>query len=892
MTSLWQSGLEIRLDPGGTNTDLTPDFIAIPLLTDVVTDEVRQCILVLSANDGKYITTSPIINQFNKIRINHTDEDGNIFNEVFEVIKIIPRQTQREGTKLELHLVDNSHSLQDIQYIKPHYSETPRNVSIDICQYYNSEKGSLQPTVIDYDTSANKLPNWVLNNYDFGLNEDSCFDRLKEVVDKNAASGDAGGVFDFYETRFHTDESNQNLIHLKAFVSGSEPASPITISSSNSLNIGESEAGIEAKTGTIVINWGSNNDGTLDTGFSRFRSEKEAFDLHPGWINDGIYLIGNRVRWKGVVYQSIQNNNVNQQPDITIGTFWIVKTENDLFGAIITYSPWTRNKATLIKNSGSNHDDLGSSSVEPFGESMWDGNLVVWDDSSNAPSFRSWVHLRAFSSSDIDIRFLYNNDLHEGEYRGLRVLVDQNKGSIGSPWTLNGGKDINERVFANAIVQRNGNNYGGSDEYKNWDVMYEAKSTTQNGFMCAVREEGRVYVYDNTTKWVNKAGDGFANDCFHPYVSCTNDGGILSTSLGDTSYTANTASAVKIVYQNTSIIPPPIIGILQAKDANYYSGGCWINFSVPYPESTFRAISEDVGDIYGGGLQGITVKEPATFDSQNMHLTHDGLRGFNHGLSSADFGPLGSLDFFIKHLIEVLGFVEARGDLKWRCFFFDTSDNVVFQDFTLPHNGVYEAVSLPLTGFQAYRGRRPFKIGWDSIIPPKQLSPVNQFFWRNIKLICLQWQEPYDNDGRYTPGITTEGIIGATHTAWIDGLRFSKPLLAVTDSVSDRVIQQQGKESPNTINYVQLLQDAKAELEKQKFQRRQYDVVTSGKYNIKAGETFLLSNPNTVPLNNDSGASANIYKLVAKRIEYSITKPKDGSGGFIRTLQGVRRLET
>ena len=96
-------------------------------------------------------------------------------------------------------------------------------------------------------------------------------------------------------------------------------------------------------------------------------------------------------------------------------------------------------------------------------------------------------------------------------------------------------------------------------------------------------------------------------------------------------------------------------------------------------------------------------------------------------------------------------------------------------------------------------------------------------------------------------------------------------------------------EEPLITNYRQLRNDAKFRLEKAKFQRKQYDVVTSGTYDIKFGESFFLNNPEMV---SDADGAANQIKLVAKRIEYSITKPKGGSGGFLRTIQGVRRLET
>ncbi len=905
MTSLWQAGLTVTLDPGGSPTSLNDDLMSLPRYTDTVTEEPRQGLLVLEALNGKYITTAPIITEFNKIRIAHTAEDGSIYNHVFEVIKIIPRQSKREGTKLELQLRGIESNVQDIQYVKPHFNEHAKNVSVDILDYYMVEKGTDQPSITDYEGTDNDLPTFVLNNYEYGLNEDSCWNRMQETVDKLAASPDAGGVFDFFEFRFDSDASDENLLHFKAFVSGSTPPSPLTIQQDFDVNVGETEAGIEAKKGTVVINYGANNEGSYPTDFSRFRGEEEAFSLHPPYDAAASYSIGHKVNKEGIHYSSLTNNNVGNDP-VSTDPDWLIITERSEFGDVITYSPWTRQKSGPIKNSGANHGDLGTDTSEPYGESFWDGNLIVWDDSSESAAFQSWVNVRAITSAGINTNYLYGG-VTAGQARTLRVLVDPVLGSVGVPWTQNSGKDKNGKEFRNAIVQHNGGNETGATEWQNWNVLYEANTTNHTGFACAVKDEGRVYVYDfdfsPTDRWVNEAGIEFGNHCFHPYDSVTDDGGVFATDGGDTPFTANTQSAIKVIYSHLGISPIPILN--ETKNKNYHSAGAWINMSWPFPETTFRGIGEKVGEIYGGGDPTVHSppedgpKEPTTIDSQNMHFTHNGLRGFNHGLDSADYGPLSTIDFILRHNIShsLLGTL-LRGDLKWRVFFFDTGDNVVFQDFTLPHNGVWEAVSLPLGGFQTYRGRKPFESVLSSIIPPKQLSPVNAFLWRNTKLMCLQWQEPYDDDGRYKPWITNENLIAVsplggtiTHTVHLDSLRFSKPLLAVTDAVSDRVIQQQGLENPTTINYKQLFNDAKAELEKQKFQRRQYDVVTSGRYDIKPGESFFVLNPDTVPTSDDSG-TLNTIKLVAKKIEYSITKPKGGTGGFLRTITGVRRLET
>ena len=119
MTSNWQAGLTITLDPGGSPTSITSDMVAIPLLTDVGTEEINQAILVLNAPAGKFITTSPIIQQRDRIRIAHTDEFGFVFNHVYYVDKLIPRQSKKTGTKLELHLLGHERDVQDIQFLKP-----------------------------------------------------------------------------------------------------------------------------------------------------------------------------------------------------------------------------------------------------------------------------------------------------------------------------------------------------------------------------------------------------------------------------------------------------------------------------------------------------------------------------------------------------------------------------------------------------------------------------------------------------------------------------------------------------------------------------------------------------------------------------------------------------
>ena len=79
--------------------------------------------------------------------------------------------------------------------------------------------------------------------------------------------------------------------------------------------------------------------------------------------------------------------------------------------------------------------------------------------------------------------------------------------------------------------------------------------------------------------------------------------------------------------------------------------------------------------------------------------------------------------------------------------------------------------------------------------------------------------------------------------------------------------------------------------------RKEYVITTSGRYYIDFGDSFFLENPDIVR-EADRGADADgnggdpgTIKLVAHRIEYSITRPEPGSsGGFLRTISGVKRF--
>jgi len=93
---------------------------------------------------------------------------------------------------------------------------------------------------------------------------------------------------------------------------------------------------------------------------------------------------------------------------------------------------------------------------------------------------------------------------------------------------------------------------------------------------------------------------------------------------------------------------------------------------------------------------------------------------------------------------------------------------------------------------------------------------------------------------------------------------------------------------PDITVYHQLLNDAKAQLEIEKFQHKEFNLETSGDsvFDIDFGDAFYFKNSELV--NESDGGTSNQIELVAKRIEYSIIKSPTSSGGLKRRIKGVK----
>jgi hypothetical protein len=897
-------------------TDISSDVFPIPIFTDTGSGEANVARIFITGNVGKYITLAPIIDQFDRIRITAVDDAGGAYVKVFDVKRIIPIESKASGTTLQVELVGMEQHLQRMYYVGPRYFEDAFQMFEDIGDYYMANRKSKQPTLIGYnDTLYNKLPKYTVNTYDFGLNQEKCYTRMLQVIDKLGGSVEFGGILDYFELKFESSGFNYTELTAKVFSSGSTGSVVVESSSINNVapgDTGQNEGGIDDIEGNNVFAWGEDDQGSLPIDYSKYKGAQQLFPFHPIWSSVVPYKTNSKVQLDvaGVNRHYLRTGADVVLPPLTPpAAGWTEITEAIDFGNVTDYSPWTRNKQGEWKSGFSNPDGALDTL---FGQSAWDGNIVVFDEGVAQRTWADVIIPAGGSTADIPSESLFYGAL---SYRGLRVLL------MGTGVGAFAGKDVYGNSKTKQVLE-----FGTilPDGTQGWFVKFPALITQPNAMVAVLQyptfgssSASKVYKYIGGV-WTDVSSSSNGNECFHPYTTLENVDGVPGNRYGSVATDKNYKSAIRSKF----IYNPGHMGIVDGLlplgvnfSRAYYACGAWLNFRFPFPVNTFPGIPDGLGYLFGGQDFANFKTEPTTLDAENMNMLPDGTVGFNQVLSES-YGQISAISFFTHVLYQytrpVSGtlYTATEANFKVRCFVFDTDDNVVYQDFVVQFNDKFEETVLPLSGFQIYRGRRP-KVWTDIFTPVKKQDVQNQFIWRNMKQICWQLQESYDAEGRFEPHfgryvsnpnptdlleLTPAFLIWGSDrylTLTIDGFRFVKPLLVGSGVVTDRDIEVDFLERRTIGNYYQLKGEVSTELEKSQHRKTQFNISTPGKFDISFGQTFYYRNPRTVNFT-DTGApdgiTANTVKLVAKKLEYSITKPMDGAGGFIRKIVGVRRF--
>lgn len=886
------------------STDISADSFP-RAFSDVVGAELPTGVVRIRCEDGQYIQdgvngkTQILIND--RIQIHATDdESGDVKFHMYEVIRKKPIKTKREGIMLELELMSIAMWTQRVNYVKRNFGTNAGDAATDAIAFYNEEAAIAThlPTMV---VGRNNLPTTLGLTLDWGVNEETVFNRLNELSDLQSSSGSAGGILDFFDVRYTTYLNNPLAFRIEIFSSGDDPAGDGTLDgpstsivtvTTNSVNGGteDTDAGFEEPEGTSVHIWGASGVGTKPTNFSKFQSRQiimpdsqGSHSLFPEWDANFEYLTGAIVKYTATkptndkVYKALRTTEGDTPP--SSASDWVALTEDGYSGAI-QYSPWTDEQQIKWKVSSGDPTSAKSPYTSACG---FDINVVVNDGDT---SFQTWVDLKS-TSSTLDGLWLYGGTT---PYDGLRVLVA-------------GGGDDDFEGFNDSIM-----------EYR--DGAWIEKYAAVEDMMCAVFDEAIVYKYTSGV-WTSLATDSNGLHCFHPMDNGTTDNDDSAFKLNDganTESTANQDSAVHVSYSWTplkawvdewSTIIQSLANVKWPSTSSrnlvdWYKAGAWLGIRFPIPRNSNGGAGA-VGELHGGSTSTSLVP---FLDAQNMDYLSDGTRGFNQGDLSEEYGPISSIDFATKLRFSRFSISNGREDLhkgnfKMRAFIIDRNDNVAYQDFVIAFNNEWQTVSLPIGGFQIYRGRRPrFEDGFtiNDMEPPLGRPNINQFEFRHIVMVGMQTQESYDDDGKYR-GASDNDLgtgtqfweeIGLTVASlkidlWVDAFRFGKPLLANSGQVTDILNQPDFLNKPDIGIYDQLKNDAKAELEKARFQKKVYQLRTPVAFDIAAGEYFYFVDTEIV---DESDTGANTIQLVARHIDYTLSK----TGGYERIITANKRF--
>ena len=348
-----------------------------------------------------------------------------------------------------------------------------------------------------------------------------------------------------------------------------------------------------------------------------------------------------------------------------------------------------------------------------------------------------------------------------------------------------------------------------------------------------------------------------------------------------------------------------------------YSYGWWtVLFKVPTPRFGPDDDRTETGAIFGGDID----NKVSALDLKNLNHTHDGKTGWDTD-SSSELGPITGIHFLFNFDLKIGAnrhrgsdgrLPGATGNQVFRVIIHDALSNKWYQDFTYRFLGDTQQVILPISGFKIYRARNPIAFSTSDVIKniiTPELLILEIFETRKIKMITMQWQESYDEAGRYSPWSISRTIVQAGATLFtggglhaegiIDGFGFVKAPIAIAlgdpitpnsdTSIHKRHLMNNVLEYPGVSNVEQLQKIANAELELAQFRKDNFIIRTTGKCDLRVGDIIYFHDVDMIGLPMDR------KKLLVKKINYTVNAIEgEGSApsGFVRwvTVKDVINL--
>ena len=894
---------------GVSDVDFT-DFIYQMDDTHLYSDgRISTAAFTLQAEFGDFITndnggTTPILKQFDRIRITYTSATGDFYAKIFEIMTDLGQLNRQSEYLLPITLEGRERNLALIPFSGFFDPPLPHNIMIEkINIVYLNTRGTNQPFI---SINNNELPEYNPNFWDFQY-IDNCLDAIKSIIRLADQSVAAGGGGDRFAIIF--DDVDENILIFDIISQGNNPSSETIILTGDAIfNPIQSISKIKQPlTGTAVIARGKPGSGGMPKEGDQYRTRLESFQrilIDQVYDNAITYDIDAYANQGGTVFQALNQVTGDQPPSVN----WVTVPAEDFIGDI-QYSPFTVDKATLYRNECAFPEAAfdPESSTSP---KMLDYNIFINDVETQ----RDWVHFRSITDiiakTDPRSRYLWRSDTGDNAkvFEGIRILVDT---SLGTPagafaednFGTGAGFDPNSRPYADNQCVFTNEKWFVIKEHENFDQTisrFDGLWEFNASFDVASRFPASDLANENrrfrgpsagiADGWKDLDGQFLANDCLHSPSSITNiDGLINPVAKGGGFYTDN--SAVRIIYEYGRKDEMDfwikaldnIVGIIATSSSflgnlainasvatynlfttPYYANvGWWITLSAPFPVSTFNGISEEVGELYGGQTFEQLNAHPY-FDKFNERVALSGLAGWNEE-DSEDLMEITGVTFLFR--LDILADsvrIPFTGQIPTAYWCMD-SNGTLWRN-TKPYRflGDIQRMTFNFGDFTpVFRARSPFGISnaVTNILVP-ELEIRERLLPARIVMQGFQLEMAYDEHGRYFPNLIENVIKPAVFAMFssttittkvefvgdFDYFQWVKtPIAIAKDESFNRIIFPEIKDYPNISSIEQLTRAALADIDVSVFQYEQYTLTQNDVADFELQNTVYLREEFLIP---------------------------------------------
>jgi len=733
------------------------------------------------------------------------------------------------------------------------------------------------------------VPTNVVNIYDF-TKEISYYDALMSIIRRLNQPPGQGGAGDFYSLVFTDREDIDATVGLvlRIFVQG--VGTPAVLQSTANNPFHSLSYQIHAESGNQILVRGQQGTGYLPVDFHQFISFVEQIRNFPVYATGITYIPGIIVRGSNnTLFECNTTTTDDPVVDPTDWTSktpaTIIPTTNyspftNNTNIVNAVKNGMANATTAFGQTYGSPAMYDGNMVIRETHTFVTDSFVFW---------RDWAFLRSINPGTIPSAWL-NFAGSGGLYNGFRVLVDTELGALVAPFNgndkfgrsfadslafYNGDEWIVIRQFNNTTANQIGDQVVIIDEgitYE-WNVAIQDQNDftnahTHQGFNSKFRGTGAF----GTAIWRDVSQTAGGNDVFHHPSAIVRAPGLFPDDINGDDYTPFTAnSAIKITY--TFELNDVICGFLDPlhdffddpvgifmdifapdndifetrygaltvaeenalKDASYYDFGWWYTIPFPYPLTTLNATAPQIGDFYGASPSLSQKRDFAALDLQNANYSHSGLIGLNNTEVEDMGGPFTAFRFYFLFDIKLNGATKPyAGDIEFIVTIYDDLSTVWRSDFTVRFLGDVQEIILPFDQFTVERpSRTPWglRTAFQNIVTP-ELEVRSIFEPKRVRFMNIALGDSYDDNLRYLP-VNIENLLAlgyglgtVTFEGTVDALTLLKQPFTSSGVITDRTINPETVQMPNTRNLLQLRSVSIALKDLHELQYEEYNVMT------------------------------------------------------------------